>query len=97
MKKGLTIFTAILLAGTIMTGCGKGSMESDAKKLGELTCKSKDLAAKALSGDLSIAAESAKVVGELEKLGNELKEKYKSEEDTKKFGEIYMKEIEKCK
>ena len=43
MKKVMTIFGAILFATIILTSCGGGSIESDAKKVAELQCKAQKL------------------------------------------------------
>jgi len=93
----MTIFGAILLASTILTSCGGGSIESDAKKLAELECKSQKLKQKATSGDMSVMEESTKLASEIKTLTNELKEKYTSDSDKKKLAEALLKEKKNCK
>jgi hypothetical protein len=58
MKKSITIFGAIIVASIVFTSCGGSSIESDAKKLAELQCKTTQLMQKASSGDKSIMEES---------------------------------------
>jgi len=38
----MTIFGAILFASTILTSCGGGSIERDAKRVAELQCKAQN-------------------------------------------------------
>jgi hypothetical protein len=97
MKKGITIFGAMLFASVILTSCGGGSVESDAKKLAELQCKAQKLAQKAISGDKSIMEESTKLATETSALSKELENKYTSESDKTKFAEALLKEMGNCK
>lgn len=97
MKKLMTIFGAILLASTILTSCGGGSIESDAKKLAELECKAEKLVQKATSGDMSVMEESTKLASESMTLSKELEEKYTSDSDKKKLYEALLKERGNCK
>jgi hypothetical protein len=97
MKKGITIFGAMLFASVILTSCGGGSIESDAKKLAELQCKAQKLAQKAASGDMSIIEESTKLTTEATALSKELADKYKLNIDKKKFAKALSKEMGNCK
>jgi major membrane immunogen (membrane-anchored lipoprotein) len=96
MKKLMTIFGAILFASVILTSCGGDSIEKDAKKAAEFQCKSIELAQKAKSGDMSVMAESAKLATEFATFRAEMKEKYTSEADQKKFEEALLKETANC-
>jgi len=97
MKKGITIFGAMLFASVILTSCGGGSIESDAKKAAELECKAVKLAQKATTGDVSVIEESTKLATELSALKKEMQDKYTSESDRKKFTEALSKEMGNCK
>jgi hypothetical protein len=94
MKKGTTVFGALLLTVSIFTSCG-GSLESDAKKFAEIQCKAKKLAEKGVA-DASVLEESAKLAQELESLGNELKGKYTTTEDLQKLEAAIIKESVNC-
>ena len=54
MKKLMTIFGTIFIVSAIMTSCGGGSIQSDAKKVAELQCKAQKLMQKATTGDMSV-------------------------------------------
>jgi hypothetical protein len=96
MKKLMTIFGAILFASTILTSCGGGSIESDAKKVAELQCKAQELMQKATSGDMSVMEESTKLASEAANLSKEMERKYTSDSDKQKFAEALLKEMGKC-
>ena len=97
MKKIMTIFGAILFASVILTSCGGGSIQSDAKKVAELECKAQKLLQKATSGDMSIMEESTKLASEAANLSKEMDGKYTSDSDKKKFAEAFLKEMGNCK
>ena len=84
MKKTLTILGAVLFVTVVMTSCGN-SIESDAKKLADLQCKS----LKAGTTDIAAATETAQ-------LAEKLKDKYQGD-DLKKFEEAFAKEFANCK
>jgi basic membrane lipoprotein Med (substrate-binding protein (PBP1-ABC) superfamily) len=90
MKKSMTVIGALLFASVIFTSCG-GGVESDAKKLADLMCKAQKLMQ---DGNTEEYEAISKEGNELEK---ELKGKYTSEEDQKKFVEALTKEIANCK
>jgi hypothetical protein len=96
MKKVMTIFGAILFASVILTSCGGGSIEKDAKKVAELQCKAQELIQKATSGDMSVMEESTKLASEAATLSKEMEEKYTSDSDKKKFAEALLKEMGNC-
>lgn len=96
MKKVLFILCAIVFASFSLTGCGNGSIESDAKKVAELQCKALKLVQKASSGDFSVIEESAKLTSEASALASEMEGKYNSDSDKQKFGEALLKEMGKC-
>ena len=93
----MTIFGAILFASVILTSCGGGSIQSDAKKVAELECKAQKLLQKATSGDMSIMEESTKLASEAANLLKEMAGKYTSDSDKKKFAEAFLKEMGNCK
>ena len=96
MKKVMTIFGAIIFASTILTSCGGGSIESDAKKVAELQCKAQQLMKKATSGDMSVMEESTKLASEAATLSKEMEGKYTSDSDKQKFAEALLKEMGNC-
>lgn len=95
MKKSITIFGAIIFATFTLTSCGS-SVESDAKKLAELQCKSQKLSEKVLSGDMSVSAESMTLATDAAKLAQEIEGKYTTDEEKQKFEEALMQEMGKC-
>ncbi|SFN73340.1 hypothetical protein SAMN05421738_1323 [Algoriella xinjiangensis] len=95
MKKSITIFGAIIFATFTLTSCGS-SVESDAKKLAELQCKSQKLSEKVLSGDMSVSAESMTLATDAAKLAQEIEGKYTTDEEKQKFEEALLKEMGKC-
>lgn len=97
MKKSLSIFGALLMASVILTSCGGGSIESDAKKVAELQCKAQGLMQKAATGDMSVMEEANKLSAEAASLGKEMEGKYTSDSDKKKFAEALLNEIGNCK
>ena len=86
-----------MIASTILTSCGGGSIESDAKKVAELQCKAQQLVQKATSGDMSVMEESTKLTSEAAALSKEMEGKYTSDSDKKKFAEALLKEMGNCK
>ena len=97
MKNLKTIFGAVIFASFMLTSCGGGSIESDAKKVAELQCKAQQLMQKATSGDMSVMAESTKLASEAATLSKEMEGKYTSDSDKKKFAEALLKEMGNCK
>jgi predicted small secreted protein len=95
MKKSITIFGAIVFATFSLTSCGS-SVESDAKKLAELQCKSQKLSEKVLSGDMSVSAESMTLATDAAKLAQEIEGKYTTDEEKQKFEDALMQEMGKC-
>ena len=92
----MTIFGAIIIASFMLTSCGGGSIESDAKKVAELQCKAQQLMQKATSGDMSVMEESTKLASEAATLSNEMEGKYTSDSDKKKFAEALLKAMGDC-
>jgi len=80
----MTILGAIMIASTLLTSCGGGSIEKDAKEIAEIQCKAQKLIEKSTSGDMSLIEESTKLALESEILLKELEEKYTSDSDKKK-------------
>ena len=97
MKNLKTIFGVVIFASFMLTSCGGGSIESDAKKVAELQCKAQQLMQKATSGDMSVMAESTKLASEAATLSKEMEGKYTSDSDKKKFAEALLKEMGNCK
>ncbi len=100
MKKLMTIFGAMFIASVILTSCGGGSIQSDAKKVAELECKAQKLMQKATSYDtydMSVMEESTKLASEAANLSKEMEGKYTSDSDKKKFAEALLKEMGNCK
>jgi predicted small secreted protein len=97
MKKTIKVIGAVLFTSVILTSCGGGSIESDAKKVAELQCKAQQLMQKATSGDMSVMEESTKIATEAASLSKEMEGKYTSDSDKQKFGEALLKEMGNCK
>jgi len=97
MKKLLSLFGALMITSLILTSCGGGSIESDAKKIANLACKTIALGEKVASGDASAAEELEKVEAEGKSLSEELEKKYSTKEEKEKFEKAVMEEIGKCK
>jgi predicted small secreted protein len=97
MKKTIKVIGAVLFTSVILTSCGGGSIESDAKKVAELQCKAQQLMLKATSGDMSVMEESTKIATEAASLSKEMEGKYTSDADKQKFGEALLKEMGNCK
>ncbi len=96
MKKLMTILGAMFIVSAIMTSCGGGSIQSDAKKVAELQCKAQNLMQKATTGDMSVMEESTKLASEAATLSKEMEGKYTSDSDKQKFAEILLKEMGNC-
>jgi len=97
MKNKMTIFGAMFIASVILTSCGGGSIESDAKKVADLQCKAQQLMKKATSGDMSVITESTKLMSDAAALSKEMEGKYTSDSDKKKFAEALLKAMGDCK
>ena len=97
MKKKLSFLGTLLISATIITSCGSAAVESDAKNVAELQCRAQKLAQQVMSGDMSVLEESASLQKEATALANELKGKYESESDLKKFSEAYTAALKNCK
>lgn len=97
MKKLMTIFGAIIFASVILTSCGGGSIESDAKKVAEHQCKAQKLMQKATLGDMSVMEENTKLASEATTLSKEMEGKYILDSDKKIFAEALLKEMGNCK
>ncbi len=93
----MTTSGAILFASLILTSCGGGSIESDAKKVAELQCKAQQLMKKASSGDMAVMQESTKLASEAATLSKEMEGKYTSDSDKEKFAKALLKELANCK
>jgi hypothetical protein len=96
MRKGFKFFGTVLFVSIMLTSCSGGSIEQDAKKMADLQCQAQQLSKKAMSGDMSVIAESSKLATEAAALSKEMEGKYTSEEDRRKFGEALLKEMANC-
>lgn len=100
MKNTVSIFGAILIAAATLTSCGGDSIESDAKKVADLTCKAQKMAAeaaeKAASGDMSAFTESTEIATEAASLAAEMQGKYNDASDYQKFNAAYLKALADC-
>lgn len=96
MKKAMGKLTTILFLAVLITSCNNNSIETDAKRLAELTCKSQKLATRAASGDMSVIEESTKLSADAISLSNELKGKYTSDSDKEAFAKAYLNELKNC-
>jgi len=96
MKKAMGKLTTILFLVVLITSCNNNSIESDAKKLAEITCKSQKLLTRAASGDMSVIQESTKLSAEVVSLSNELKGKYTSDSEKEAFTKAYLNELKNC-
>lgn len=88
MKKSITILGTFVF---ILTSCS-GSMESDAKKLAKMQCKSYELMEKVGKGE-STVEESTSLLAEMELFNKEMKKKYASDQDKQKFEEACLKAV----
>ena len=93
----MTILGATLFASLILISCNGGSIESDAKKIADVQCRSKQLMQKAIMGDMSEMAESSKLASESIALSKQIEGKYTSDSDKKKFAEALLKAMGNCK
>jgi len=91
MKKLMTIFGAMIIASVMLTSCGGNSIESDAKKYAELSCKAQKLATE------GAYQESTKLMTEAASLATEMQGKYKDASDYQKFSAAYSKALADCK
>ncbi|AUC76182.1 hypothetical protein [Olleya sp. Bg11-27] len=88
MKK---VLITICLGAIFLTSCGGGNdMQSDAKKMADLTCKM----TKAMAADPTKASDFTK---EITEFSLETTKKYNTAEDMKAFAEALAKEMENCK
>lgn len=97
MKTKFNLYAPFILVALFLFSCSKNSIDADAKRIGDLTCKSMQLMNKALSGDQSVLEESQKLTKEAEALKNELEEKYTSDSDKAKLAEAIAKAMNDCK
>ncbi|NUN08232.1 MAG: hypothetical protein HUU54_03560 [Ignavibacteriaceae bacterium] len=95
MKVKRILSHLLLIIVLLFAGC-RDSIESDAKKAAELHCEAMALMKKAAAGDISSLDEAKKLSEKSEKLMQELKGKYTSLEDTKKFLSAYTEAIKNC-
>ena len=90
MKK--TILLTITLISFFMVSCG-GSIESDIAKISDIQCQAQKLTKKAMAGDESAKKELDELKEKTMNMMKELKDKYTTEEDQKKFGVALEKAI----
>jgi hypothetical protein len=99
MKKISSFFAVLLIASFAFTSCSSNSasIEKDAKKYADLTCKYQQLATKAAQGDMSVMEEYYKLGTEATSLATEMQGKYKNADDYKAFNDAYAKALASCK
>jgi hypothetical protein len=96
MKKTKTANWGLFIILMTLTACTT-SVKSDAEKFAEMQCKSYQLLEKAGKGEISVP-ESTSFAAEIEVFDKEMKEKYSSAEDKKKFDDACLEAIAKgCK
>ena len=88
IKKTVTILGMFLF---VLTSCND-SVETDAEKLATMQCKSYELMEKLGRGE-STMEESTALSAEMELFDKEMKSKYTSQEEKKKFEEACLKAI----
>jgi len=93
----MKIFGAMFIVAVIMTSCGDGSLQKDAKKVAELQCKANKLMQEITSGNMSVMEESTQLASEAASLSKEMEGKYSSDSDKEKFAEALLKEMGDCK
>ena len=97
MRKLTLFFGALIIASFTLSSCGgSGSMESDAQRFAELTCKASGLMKKVMSGDEDAKAESEKLGEKMKELQKELEAKYTSDADKEKFKEAILEASKDC-
>jgi len=89
----MTIVGAFLFASVVLTSCG--GVESDAAKMCDIICEADALMKKALEDptNTDLITEANKMATDNEATMEELKEKYKDDEDGKK---ALLAELAKC-
>jgi hypothetical protein len=97
MKPKFLLFPSLIFVALLVVSCSKNTIDADAKRIGDLTCKSMQLMKKALTGDESVLAESQKLSQEAEALKTELEAKYTSDSDKTKLAEAIAKAMNDCK
>ncbi|CAN5771352.1 hypothetical protein BH11BAC3_BH11BAC3_05060 [soil metagenome] len=97
MKCNFLNCIAAILFTVILISC-KSTIEYDAKKAAELTCKSQQAAIKLVSGDLAtVMAQNEVLIKEATKMKNDLEKKYTTKAERQKFLDAFLKEMENCK
>ncbi len=98
LKKTLMLlaFTLFLYSCGGAGKTGENSLEGDAKKAAELMCKINKLSL-VENPDEKAIKEMKDLDSEIKKLQEATKEKYKTEEDKKKFEKIMMDAMKECK
>ena len=84
MKKQITLISSTLSLLLFLSSC-ESSVENDAKKLANITCKYQELAIKAKEGDNSAMTKSLEIMKETQELKEELGDKYEKGEAKKEF------------
>ncbi len=99
MKKVFCL-TAIIFSIYLFSGCSGSSLEADAKKLADITCRSQkmsmEIISKSRSLDMNFVTETNKLAADAAILSQELKDKYKDPEEAQKFSVTYLKALSDC-
>jgi hypothetical protein len=87
--------TLLLATFLIFISCG-GSLSSDAQKVADLQCKTKELQQKAMSGDTASQEDLQEYMAEAADLVQQMNAKYNSFEEKKKFSEALLNAKANC-
>ncbi|MEO6230110.1 MAG: hypothetical protein ABJB11_07855 [Ferruginibacter sp.] len=97
MKSNFQISITAFLLTAILISC-KSTIEYDAKKAAELTCKSQQAAINVVSGDVAtVMAQNEVLIKEATKMKNDMEKKYTTKTERQKFLVAFLKEMENCK
>ena len=96
MKKLTLLFGAVLFASFTLTSCGN-SMDSDAQKAADYTCKATALMEKVMNGDEDAQAEAEKLQAEMKPFQEELEKKYTTPDQKAEFQAAVVEKSKDCK
>lgn len=88
------LFTVFVLY--IIVGC-TSSVDTDARNLADLQCRSRRTAEKVARGDQSLAIQSTKLILELTELRSTLDVKYPPGSSREEFTKAYEKALQECR
>lgn len=86
------------MASFTLTSCGgSGSLESDAQKAADFSCKASGLMEKAMKGDEDAQAEAEKLQAEMKPFMEEIEKKYTTDEQKAEFKKAVTEKAKDCK